>query len=161
MSRAVGADRRSILQALGAWSLGSLIAAALPRGVQAGVDRTFYFVRISEGPDGRSYIEEYDPRQLGAKEPVIYQAPAVSVALLRWPAGTVFNWGPTHGGVHRLLVTATGLTVTIVDDGAETGRSYHPLKPGSVMLAEDFAGRGHRGRVLPGEDAIVFQVDLA
>ena len=40
MSRAVGADRRSILQALGAWSLGSLIAAALPRGVQAGVDRT-------------------------------------------------------------------------------------------------------------------------
>jgi hypothetical protein len=142
-------------------SLGGLIAEALPGWAEAAIENGFHFVRVQEGPDGRSYIDEYDPTQPSETLPSIYRAAAVQVALLTWPAGTVFSGGPTHGGVRRLLVTVTGLTVTIVDDGATPGKSYHPLKPGSVMLAEDFAGRGHRGQVFADEDALVFQVDLA
>jgi hypothetical protein len=154
-------DRRSVLAAAGAVSLGGLIAELLPGLADAALESGFHFVRILEGPDGRSYIDEYDPVQASETLPSIYRADAVQVALLTWPAGTAFGWGPTHGGVRRLLVTLTGLTVTIVDDAATPGKSYHPLKPGSVMFAEDFAGRGHHGQVFVDEDALVFQVDLA
>lgn len=158
-------DRRAVLQRAGAASLGavlgSVLGVAIPGVGEAGLERGFHFVRIQAGPDGRSYIDEFDPQMPDEMPPVIYRAEAVSVALLIWPAGKVFNFGPTHDGVRRLLVTATGLTVTIVDDGTTPGISYHPLKPGSVMFAEDFSGRGHRGQVLADEDAVVFQVDLA
>jgi hypothetical protein len=150
-----------VLAGAGALSLGSVLTEILPGVANASLEAGFHFVRIHEGPDGRSYIEEYDPRQPSETLPVLYRAAAVQVALLRWPAGTEFGWGATHGGVSRLLVTVSGLTVTIVDDGATPGRSYHPLKPGSVMLAQDFEGRGHHGKVFADEDAIVFQVDLA
>jgi hypothetical protein len=154
-------DRRGVLRAAGTASIAALLGTVIPGAARAGLERGFHFVRIQAGPDGRSYIDEYDPQMPGESPPVIYRAEAVSVALLTWPGGTAFNFGPTHGGVRRLLVTATGLTVTIVDDGSGAGTSYHPLKPGSVMFAEDFSGRGHRGQVFADEDAIVFQVDLA
>lgn len=145
-------DRRAVLQGAGAASLGALLGAVIPGVGAAGIERGFHFVRIQAGPDGRSHIDEFDPRMPDERPPVIYRAEAVSVALLIWPGGTAFNFGPTHGGVRRLLVTATGLTVTIVDEGST---------PGSVMFAEDFSGLGHRGQVLADEDAMVFQVDLA
>ena len=154
-------DRRAVLQGAGAVSRGALLGAVIPGIAEAGLERGFHFVRIQAGPDGRSYIDEFDPQMPGETPPVIYRAEAASVALLTWPGGKAFDFGPTHGGVRRLLVTATGLTVPIVDDGSTAGTSYHPLKPGSVMFAEDFSGRGHRGLVLADEDAIVFQVDLA
>lgn len=119
------------------------------------------FVRVYAGDDGFSHIETIDPRQAEEKLPYIFRAKAVSVALLTFPAGMVWDWHHTHHGVRRLLVTLRGLCVTIVNDGCEPGRSYHPLMPGSVMLAEDFSGRGHRGHVFAESDTIVFQVDLA
>jgi len=161
MTKTFQSDRRKILTGAGAVSLGALLGSVIPGLAEAGLERGFHFVRIQAGPDGRSYIDEYDPTSPDETLPVIYRADAVQVALLTWPGGTAFNFGPTHGGVRRLLVSATGLTVTIVDDGSAAGTSYHPLKPGSVMFAEDFSGRGHRGQVLADEDAIVFQVDLA
>ncbi len=161
MSARFRRDRRAVLQGAGAVSLGALLGTVLPGVGAAGLERGFHFVRIQAGPDGRSTIDEFDPQMPGETLPLIYRADAVSVALLMWPGGKAFDFGPTHGGVRRLLVTATGLTVTIVDDGSTPGTSYHPLKPGSVMFAEDFTGRGHRGQVLADEDAIVFQVDLA
>jgi hypothetical protein len=119
-----------------------------------------YFIHLFTGPDGRSHIEELSPRQVGVKLPYIYRSKATEVSVLTYPAGHRFDWGLTPG-VPRLIIQLRGLSVTIVDDGGKPGSSYHPLAAGSIMLAEDRSGRGHRGMIFGDEDAISMQVDLA
>ncbi len=154
-------DRRGLLAAGGVGTVGGLLSVILGQPVAADEPQPFHFVRIYEGPDQRSHIEVVDPRNIQEKLPYLYRAKATSVSLLTFPAGTVWDWHLTHNNVRRLIVLVRGLTVSIVDDGDTPGVSYYPFKPGMVMLAEDFAGRGHRGKVFADQDAIVFQVDLA
>jgi hypothetical protein len=154
-------DRRGLIGAAGLGAVGSLLTGMFGAPAAAGQPQPFHFVRIYEGPDQRSHIEVIDPRQAEEKLPCLYRAKAVSVGLLTFPAGTIWDWHLTHDNVRRLIVLARGLTVTIVDEGDVAGVSYYPWKPGTVMLAEDGSGRGHKGRVFADEDALVFQVDLA
>jgi len=126
----------------------------------AGAPPGFYFIHLFTGEDGRSHIETLDPSQAEEKLPYFFRARATGDSILTFPAGHDFDWRLTRD-IPRLLVQLRGLCVTIVDDGCEPGVSYHPLRPGSVMLAEDRTGRGHRGKVFGDEDVVTLQVDLA
>jgi|GEM_PF-2854023 hypothetical protein len=119
----------------------------------------FYFIHLFTGPDGHSRIEQLNPSQAQEKLPYFFRAQATGVSLLTFPAGHEFDWRLVRD-VPRLIVQLRGMSVTIVNDGCEPGVSYHPLRPGSVMLAEDFSGRGHRGKVFGDEDCVTLQVDL-
>jgi hypothetical protein len=119
----------------------------------------FYFIHLYEDPDGTSRIAQLNPAQAHEKLPYFFRAKATGVSLLTFPAGHVWDWHLTHV-VPRLIVQLRGMAVTIVDDGSAAGVSYHPLRPGSVLLAEDFSGRGHRGMIFPDEPVVSLQVDL-
>lgn len=119
-----------------------------------------HFVRVAAANDGTSRITHFAPPPPVGPPALVYHAPASIAAILTFQAGTELGWRLTTGGVRRLLILLCGTSVTIVDDGCNPGMSYHPLGPGMVMLAEDFAGRGHRGKVMDGEEVFLFQVDL-
>jgi hypothetical protein len=131
------------------------ILSGLARSGPAG----FYFIHLSTTPEGRSRIEQLNPAQANEKLPYFFRAKATGVSLLTFPAGHSWDWHLTHQ-VPRLIVQLRGMAVTIVDDGSDAGISYHPLRPGSVLLAEDFSGRGHRGMIFPDEPVVSLQVDL-
>ncbi len=167
MAEMMDVGRRSLLTGgYAAGTVGALIAGLAPA---AAADPTatepshgrFYFIRVFEGPDGVSHIQEFDPSQAAEKLPYIYRAKATQVAITMIPAGTFLEWHLTHNNVKRLLVSARALSVIIVNEGDVPGESYYPLDPGAVFLAEDTSGRGHRGKVFAAADAVVFQVDLA
>jgi hypothetical protein len=151
--------RRSAL-ALGAAGTAGSFLADFSKAQAATTPSGFYFIHLFTGPDGRTHLEEIDPRQAEQKLPYWYKAKATAVAVLTYPAGHQFDWHLTRD-VPRLIIQLRGLSVTIVDDGNEPGVSYHPLRPGSVMLAEDKSGKGHRGMIFSDEDAYSMQVDLA
>ncbi len=133
-------------------------AVSVPAAPAGGAD--FHVVHLFTGRDGRTRLEALDPRQATEHLPYLYRSKATAVSVLRFPAGRNFSWPASHG-VRRLMIQLRGLSVVIVDDGHEPGVSYHPLAPGSILLAEDLSGRGHRGRVFEDEDVLIMQVDLA
>lgn len=120
----------------------------------------FHVVHLVTAKDGRTHIEELDPRQATENIPYLYRSKATSVSVLRYPAGKEFEWRASPGH-SRLLVQLRGLCVLIVNGGAEPGVSYRPLAPGTVVLDDDTSGRAHRCKVFEDEDAYFMQVDLA
>jgi hypothetical protein len=120
----------------------------------------FHVVHLVTGRDGRTHIEELDPRQASENLPYLYRSKATSVSVLRYPAGHEFEWRAVPGR-SRLMVQLRGLCVLIVNSGAEPGVSYRPLAPGTVLLDEDRSGRAHRCKVFEDEDVYFMQVDLA
>jgi hypothetical protein len=148
------------LFALGVGSLGALLGGVSE--TEAGELRapSPYFIHLFTGADGRSHIDMLDPRQAGVKLPYLYKAKATEVSVLTYPAGHRFDWHLTRD-IPRLIMQLRGVSVTIVNDDGEAGVSYYALSAGSLMLAEDKSGRGHRGVIFGDEDAVSMQVDLA
>ena len=120
----------------------------------------FHVVHLVTGREGRTHIEELDPRQASENLPYLFRSKATSVSVLRYPAGREFEWRAVPGR-SRLMVQLRGLCVLIVNVGAEPGVSYRPLAPGTVLLDDDTSGRAHRCKVFEDEDAYFMQVDLA
>ena len=126
----------------------------------AAVPSGFHVVHLVTGRDGRTHIEELDPRQSSESLPYLYRSKATRASVLRYPAGHEFEWRAVPGH-SRLMVQLRGLCVLIVSGGADPGVSYRPLAPGTVLLDEDTSGRTHRCKVFEDEDAYFMQADLA
>jgi hypothetical protein len=134
--------------------------AELAPPAPAVVPSGFHVVHLVTGREGRTHIEELDPRQASESLPYLYRSKAISVSVLRYAAGREFEWRAAPGR-SRLMVQLRGLCVLIVNGGAEPGVSYRPLAPGTVLLDDDTSGRAHRCKVFEDEDAYFMQVDLA
>ena len=97
--------------------------------------------------DGKTYIEEMaipaQPIQSGGKSAQLYLTlNPKSVAIARSASGSMIDWH--HAGENRhLLLPQQGDLVFDTGDG----KLFH-LKAGEAMLAEDWAGRGHRSGCL-------------
>jgi len=93
--------------------------------------------------DGLTYIEETtlpaNPIMSGGKPGQLYMLlEPKSVAIARSADGSMIDWH--YAGTYRhLLIPLQGDLVFDLGDG----KLFH-LKPGEAMLAEDWAGRGHR-----------------
>jgi hypothetical protein len=146
--------------ALGAASLGALLGGVRQAEAADGRAPSPYFFHLFTGSDGQSHFDVLDPRQASVKLPYLYKAKATEVSVLTYPAGHRFDWHLTRD-IPRLIMMLQGIAVTIVNDAGEPGVSYYPLTTGSLMLAEDKCGRGHRGVIFGDEDAVSMQVDLA
>lgn len=99
------------------------------------------WVHLYSADDGQSYIEEMpvpeSDGQWGNK--VLFDRKAQRVVIGYWPDGFQSPW---HSAGHiNVLVYLQGEQVIDIGDGKE-----HRLKPGMAVLAEDWAGRGHRYR---------------
>jgi len=135
-------------------------APAIP-AVPVDAAASFGILHLVSGPDGRTHVEEMDPRQPTERLPYLYRAKATVVSVLEYAAGQEFRWRTATSVGPRLLIQLRGLSLLIVEGGRGAGASHHPLAPGSIVLDEDVGGRMHRCKVLENESAILMQVELA
>ena len=117
-------------------------------------------LRIWAGEDGESHLEE---KELEFKEsdflpsaPSMLLTPqenASSYFIARASAGLELDWHAAP--VRELAVYLTGQGEIEASDGA-----IRPLDPGTILLAEDTTGKGHKTRVTGTEDVLVVIVTL-
>lgn len=119
----------------------------------------FHFTRIVSDPDGTSRFEQMPAFEAGHNKPVVWSRNAEWVKLSILPAGVAIPYHLTSQPM--LLILLRGLAVFTCDDEGIAGKSYYPQAPGSVFLCEDLTGRGHGGKLLGHEDAVVLEVRLA
>ena len=103
------------------------------------------YFRIYTGPDGLSYFEDLEIPLHGAPNGSAYSAlvPATGVIFRRTPADQYLDWHPAPR--RQFVITLKG-EAELVASGGETRR----VGPGSIMLAEDTTGKGHRSRAIGG-----------
>jgi hypothetical protein len=80
-------------------------------------------------------------------------APAAQYGFLRIPAGWCGDWHPVPG--RQVQICLAGEIEAQVSDGA-----VRRVLPGTVVLLEDTAGRGHVSRVVSREDVVFAVVRL-
>jgi hypothetical protein len=113
------------------------------------------YVRVFSGPDGESHFEDvavaftaaaYAPPAPPLQVSVI--TPATQFVFVIAPAGWEGGWHPTPARQWAFILT--GEFEVEVSDGA-----VRHFAPGSVLLLEDRAGRGHQTRVLGQTDVLL------
>ena len=106
-------------------------------------------LRLFAGEDGNSHFED---QEIPFREvddyfentpPVLFSSfePASEYGFERVPPGWVGDWHPAPQRV--LAIYLSGELEIEASDG-----EVRPLGPGSILLAEDTAGKGHRNRVI-------------
>jgi quercetin dioxygenase-like cupin family protein len=115
------------------------------------------WLRMYTGPDGLSHFEDVDVPLLetevkSAVRPWYLSDPvAVTSAqfVYRDEAAGSLDW---HNAPRRQLVVRLSGEVDLEVSGGEIRR----MQPGSVLLAEDTTGQGHRSLRASGESVVVF-----
>ena len=109
---------------------------------------------------GESHGEEVEAelilRNFAPPAPPMYLSemlPATGVAFVRFPAGWYGDWHPTPRRQYFFFLV--GAVESETSDGDR--RSHGP---GSVVLLEDTAGKGHRARVVGNDDVLAAVVQL-
>ena len=117
------------------------------------------YLRLHTGTDGESHFsdDEFHLDTIGTDiaDPVLGSplSPASHYALRVVPSGWERDWGPADHPI--LAVYLTGEAEIESSDG-----EIRTISPGTVLLAEDTAGRGHRVRVTSQEPVTVIQIHL-
>ena len=118
------------------------------------------YVRLYADADGESHFldEEMELRSVNFAPPapplnVSAYTPTKQFALLSGPRGWVGDWHPTP--TRQFMIWLSGEADIEVSDG-----EVRRFKPGSILLLEDTAGKGHVSRVVGG-DVTVAVVQLA
>lgn len=105
--------------------------------------------RLYTGDDGQSHwadLEiEMESRPTGSSAARVVQN-ATGVTFSYFPAGVTADW---HNAPRRqYVITLTGEVEYEIGDG-----TLRRFGPGSIFLAEDLTGQGHRGRYLADREA--------
>ncbi len=109
------------------------------------------FVRIYTGPDNQSHFEDLEIPPPGVEATELQAVKGISFA--RRPAGNVMDWH--HAPRRQYVIGLGGESEITVGDG-----STRRLGPGSVLLAEDLTGQGHKLEVVSKDDRITLAIPL-
>lgn len=114
------------------------------------------YFRIYAGSDGESHFEDVDVPMTAREHSyeLSAMAPATGVIFRRSAADEFIDWHPAPR--RQFVITIAGEAEITASDG-ETRR----VGPGSVMLAEDTAGKGHVTRTIGGRERLSIFVVLA
>lgn len=117
-------------------------------------------LRIWASEDGESHLEDVDlPFEesdfLASAPPMLLtpQEKASGYFIARVPPGLELDWHPAE--MRQLAVYLTGQGEIEASDG-----TIRPLEPGTILLAEDTTGKGHKNRVTGTEEVLVVIVTL-
>ncbi len=114
------------------------------------------YTRIYADPGGESHFEDVEIEMKDAP----YNTGAISEMFAA--RGVMFRVSPDyfvdwhHAPRRQFVVNVTGTLEVTVSDG--TTRSFGP---GTVLLAEDLSGKGHRSRGIGGGERISLFIPLA
>ncbi len=118
------------------------------------------YIRHYADADGESHFGEADislaPVELPVGPPVNFSSPtpAKQVVYLHLPAG--YSHDRLPGSARMLWFYVAGEMEITVSDG-ETRR----IPAGTIVLAEDITGKGHRARVVGDGDVLLVGVELS
>jgi hypothetical protein len=119
-----------------------------------------YALRIWADEDGESHLEEvelpFEESDFLPSAPSMLltaQQKASGYFIARAPAGLDLDWHPSP--VRELAVYLTGQGEVEASDG-----TVRPLEPGTILLAEDTSGKGHKTRVTGTDEVLVVIVTL-
>ncbi|MGD8634019.1 MAG: hypothetical protein PVF85_10645 [Anaerolineales bacterium] len=120
----------------------------------------FSYTRIYNDSAGESHFQDaqldFSLMEFSSHLPPVSAAgaaPAHNIIVLSAPAGGMADWHPVPR--KQLNIILSGRVEIEVSDGAR--RSFGP---GSCILGEDTAGRGHITRVTDSEDAYFVVINL-
>jgi hypothetical protein len=118
------------------------------------------YVRIYADPSGESHFEDLEvalsPVPAAPSEPPILVSaftPAAQLAFVRCPRGGDGDWQTAPR--RQFLFLLAGENETEVSDG-----ELRHFGPGSIMLLEDTGGKGHNGRFVGTDDALIALLEL-
>jgi hypothetical protein len=117
------------------------------------------YLRLHTGTDGESHFSDdvfhLDTIGPDLKDPVLGSplSPASHFGVRVVPSGWERDWGPAAHPILAVYLTGEG---EIEASDGEVRR----ISPGTVLLAEDTTGRGHRVRVTSPEPVTVIQIHL-
>ena len=115
----------------------------------------FKYVRLFATPDGESHIEDVEVLLSDSGRGIDFsdevQATGVNFANFRDAYDMDAHTAPRR----RFVVLLSGSIELEVSDG-----STRVLGPGSVLLAEDTTGRGHKSRAVGPDDRLAVYVQL-
>ncbi len=121
---------------------------------------TTTYVRVYADERGESHFEDVEvaltPRNYAPPAPALSLSPvlpATGFAFVRIPAGWSGDWHPTP--MRQVFVYLAGEVEGETSDGER-----RRFGPGSVTLAEDTTGKGHRSRVVGDADALLVVAQL-
>lgn len=117
-------------------------------------------LRIWAGEDGESHLEDVElafeaSDFLSSAPPMLLtgQERASGYLIARAPVGLELDWHRAE--VRQLAVYLTGKGEIEASDG-----TIRSLEPGTILLAEDTTGKGHKTRVVGTEEVLVVIVTL-
>lgn len=117
-------------------------------------------LRIWADEDGESHFEDLDvvfeeTDFVPPAPPVLISSfePASEYAIERVAPGWHGDWHPAPGRVLAIYLSGTG------DIEASDGE-VRPLEPGTILLAEDTTGKGHKSRLSGTEEMVVVILKL-
>jgi hypothetical protein len=121
---------------------------------------TTTYVRVYADERGESHFEDVEvaltPRNYAPPAPALSLSPvlpATGFAFVRIPAGWHGDWHPTP--LRQVFVYLAGEVEGETSDGER-----RRFGPGSVTLAEDTTGKGHRSWVVGDADALLVVAQL-
>ena len=115
------------------------------------------YIRLFADDDGESHFEDVEiefaeSEYTSSAAPVGLSAmsPVTQFGFMNAPAGWESDWHPSSA--RNFFVVIHGVWEVTASDG-ET----RPFAPGSLVLVEDTAGKGHRSRVISDSIAAIVQ----
>jgi len=120
------------------------------------------YVRLFSDDDGESHFEdlaiEFERQDFAPPAAPLHIAPFLETATSLW-VGAEPGWGgetPHPTPQRQVFCMLSGAIEVTASDG-----SRRTFTPGSVLLLEDTAGKGHSTRVIGDDEALFFAVTLA
>jgi hypothetical protein len=120
------------------------------------------YVRLVSDDDGESHFEdleiELEPQDFAPPAAPLHIGPFLETATSFW-VGVQPGWGgeTPHPTPQRQIFCVLRGTFEVT---ASDGRT-RMFPPGSVLLLEDTAGKGHSTRIIGDDEALIFAVTLA
>ncbi len=102
--------------------------------------------RIYTGEDGESHFEESDISLDSGSIPGLRSEPVATTSVIFWEPGPGYNLDFHPAPRRQYVVNLTGSVELEIGSGEK-----RILGPGSILLAEDTTGRGHKSRAVGGE----------
>jgi hypothetical protein len=124
------------------------------QSAENGTQKPVMINRLYTGPDGQSYVEEFEAKFTLGDGLAAYKLLANSGAeLRRAPPGRVADW---HTAPRRQYV----ITLSGHGELEVAGGKKIQVGPGSINLVEDVTGKGHITRTVGNEDRVTIQIPV-
>jgi hypothetical protein len=115
----------------------------------------FKYVRLYASPDGESHIEDVEEPLADSGRGIDFSKELIATGVNFANFRDAYDMDSHTAPRRRFVVLLSGSIEIEASDG-----SIRVLRPGSVLLAEDTTGKGHKSRAIGPDDRLAVYVQL-